>query len=255
MISRRAKELFYTMVGPVMRLNGAIYRASRAPQEDGKELVRVHLGPGQSNYLAGWINVDANVFTGKCDVWSDISKSLCFRDSSVDAIYSHHVIEHLPDLFAHFREMFRIMKPGGVFRVGGPNGDSAVRQYLAGNKDWFPDFPDARTSIGGRLENYVFCRQEHLTILTPSFLEEIASAAGFINLKFVLPVTESVYPEIFDKAVTAREWQSTPECPHTLLLEGTKPHESSPSNAPQDHSGHSQHHEEPNLARVLKRLA
>jgi len=223
MVSRRGKALFYKIAGPVMRLNAALYRALRAPRENDGGLVRVHLGPGQRNYLAGWINVDANIFTGKCDVWSDISGSLCFRDSSVDAIYSHHVIEHLPDLFAHFREMFRILKPGGVFRVGGPNGDSALRQYLAGNNDWFPDFPDARTSIGGRLENFIFCRREHLTILTPSFLEETASTAGFVNLKCVLPVTESGYPEFFDKAVMAKEWEGTPEYPHTLLLEGIKP--------------------------------
>jgi predicted SAM-dependent methyltransferase len=95
--------------------------------------VRVQLGPGQRHYLDGWINVDANMFTAKCDVWSDISGKLPFRDESIDAIYSHHVIEHLPDLPTHFRELHRVLKPGGVIRVGGPNGDAAMREYVAGN--------------------------------------------------------------------------------------------------------------------------
>ena len=222
MISRRAKALFYSLAGPLMRVNAALYRSLRAlaPADAGR--VRVHLGPGQRNYLQGWINVDANMFTGKCDVWADMSQGLPFRDASVDAIYSHHVIEHLPDLAAHFAEMFRVLKPGGVIRVGGPNGDAAMREYLAGNSAWFSDFPDCRTSIGGRLENFIFCRREHLTILTPSYLRELAEGAGFSGIEVVQPITETHHPSLFDAAVLALEWESTPDSPHTLLIEARK---------------------------------
>ncbi|HEY1048843.1 MAG TPA: methyltransferase domain-containing protein [Prosthecobacter sp.] len=223
MISRQAKALFYLSVGPIMRFNGLLYRLFRAPATRNRERVLVQLGPGQRCYLEGWINVDANMFTARCDVWSDISGKLPFKDESVDAVYSHHVIEHLPDLHAHFQQLFRVLKPGGVFRVGGPNGDAAMREYLAGNKAWFSDFPDNRSSIGGRFENLIFCRREHLTILTPSYLEEIASGLGFEDLRFIAPITETGFPEIFDSKVMAHEWESTPESPHTLLMEGRKP--------------------------------
>lgn len=223
MISRRAKALFYSLAGPLMRVNAALYRSLRAPSTAGKEIVRIHLGPGQRNYLQGWINVDANMFTGKCDVWADMSQGLPFRDASVDAIYSHHVIEHLPDLEGHFAEMFRVLKPGGVIRVGGPNGDAAMREYLAGNSAWFSDFPDQRSSIGGRLENFIFCRREHLTILTPSYLRELAEGAGFTGIETVKPITETHHPSLFDSAVLALEWESTPDSPHTLLIEARKP--------------------------------
>lgn len=223
MISRRAKALFYSLAGPLMRVNAAVYRAFRAPPTGGAAVVRVHLGPGQKNYLPGWVNVDANTFTGKCDVWADISRGLPFHDASVDAVYSHHVIEHLPDLAGHFAEMFRILKPGGVVRVGGPNGDAAMREYLAGNSAWFSDFPDRRASIGGRLENFIFCRQEHLTILTPSYLQELAEGAGLTGVQVVRPIVETHHPRHFDAAVLALEWESTPESPHTLLIEAVKP--------------------------------
>jgi hypothetical protein len=61
---------------------------------------------------------------------------------------------------------------------------------------WFSDFPDSRSSIGGRFENFVFCRQEHLTILTPSFLEEIATEAGFKDVRVVQPITEPGIPHL-----------------------------------------------------------
>jgi predicted SAM-dependent methyltransferase len=204
-----------------MRVNAAIYRRIRAPASG---VVKVHLGPGTRNYLDGWINVDANALTARIDVWADIQHGLPFRDNTVDAIYSHHVIEHLPDHFlpAHFREMYRCLKPGGVIRVGGPNGDSAIRKYIEGDSLWFSDFPDKRGSIGGRFANFILCRGEHLTILTESYLREIAECVGFVNVSAPRPGRESSSPQFFEE-VLLKEDQDFETLPHTLLIEARKP--------------------------------
>jgi len=205
-----------------MKLNGVVYRTFRAP---GDGTTKVHLGPGQGNYLNGWTNVDANMFSGKCDVWADLRNKLPFRNATVDVIYSHHVIEHLPDylLGFHFQEIFRCLKPHGVFRIAGPNGDSAIKKFQEGDKEWFGDFPDKRESLGGRLSNFIFCRGEHLTILTFSWLEELALNAGFQRLLRCQPVTETNFSQLITPQVLEKEWESTPDCPHTLIVEGCKP--------------------------------
>ena len=77
MLSRRAKALFYFLAGPLMLCNATTYRLIRAPR---KGYVRAHLGPGQQNYTEGSINVDANMFTAKCDVWADLPNKLPFHD-------------------------------------------------------------------------------------------------------------------------------------------------------------------------------
>lgn len=220
MMARTAKAAFYVMAGPLMKLNGALYRWMRAPQTG---TVRVHLGPGQGKYLPGWINVDANAFTGTCDVWADLRNKLPFPDGSVDAFYSHHVIEHLPDLSFHFRELYRCLKPGGVFRVGGPNGDMAIRNFIDGESEWFGDFPEKRRSLGGRLDNFVYCRHEHLALLTFSYLEELADDAGFEGIRLCSPAKDTGFPSSFDGTVLGTESEKTPECPHTLVVEAAKP--------------------------------
>ena len=219
MMTRSAKAAFYAACGPMMKINGMLYRLFRSPR-GGR--VRVHIGPGQNKYLSGWINVDANMFTGKCDVWADLRNPLPFRNDSCDAFYSHHVVEHLPSLESHFRDVFRCLRPGGVYRVGGPNGDTAMQKYVAGDSKWFSDFPDKRSSIGGRLENFIFCRGEHLTILTRSYLEELMSRIGFVNVKQWLPVKETGYPDSFSECL-ATEWETDFGSPHTLIVEAEKP--------------------------------
>ena len=201
-----------------MTVNGWLYRTFRAPQTG---IVRVQLGPGRNNYLQGWINLDANMFTGRCDAWVDLRNRLPFTSNSIDAFYSHHVVEHLPDLHFHFKDVFRCLKPGGVYRIGGPNGDAAIHKFLEGDKDWFGDFPEKRKSIGGKLVNFIFCKQEHLTILTYSFLEELLTDAGFTEVKKHLPVRDTGYPELFSSCLEV-ESENTFACPHTLILEAKK---------------------------------
>lgn len=221
MISRQLKATYYNFMSYPMQLNGALYRAFRAPTSG---TIRVHLGPGQKNYLEGWINLDANFITARCDVWADLRNKLPFRADTVSAFYSHHVIEHLPDstLMYHFQEMYRCLRPGGIFRVGGPNGDSAIRKFVENDRRWFSDFPDRRESVGGRFVNFVFCRGEHLTMLTASYLEEVARAAGFTDLYFCKPVTETHFPELIDEQIFRKESEPTPDAPHTLIVEGQK---------------------------------
>jgi len=218
MLSRFAKASFYTVAGPFMALNGNFYRLVRAPRSG---IHKVHLGPGRKNYLPGWINVDANMFTGKCDVWTDFTHRLPFRDMSIDAIYSHHVIEHLPDLERHFTEVYRCLKDGGTYRVGGPNADNAVRKFIAEDTAWFSDFPERRESIGGRLDNFLLCRNEHLVILTESYVREVMMAVGFRDIVSCLPTRESTRPEIFEPCLRT-EFENDFDAPHTLVVEGTR---------------------------------
>lgn len=222
MISRTARQLYYSAIYVPVRVYGAIRRRLWRP---GTGPVKVHLGCGRRHHLAGWINVDGNVITARPEVWADLTAPLPFPDESVDAFYSHHVIEHLPDdvLPRHLAELHRCLKPGGAVRIGGPNAHEAMLRYVAGDHAWFDDFPRRRTSVGGRLANFILCANEHLAILTPSYLEELLSTAGFARFTVVKPITETGYPELFDQVVLGSEWEPTPEKPHTLLVEAAKP--------------------------------
>jgi predicted SAM-dependent methyltransferase len=219
MIPHFVRVGFYAAAWPLMAANGAIYRFVRAPRNG---IIRVHLGPGRDKYIKGWMNLDANIFTGKCDLWIDLRNRLPFKDDTIAALYSHHVIEHLPDMRRHLNDCFRVLKPGGIYRLGGPNGDSAVRKYLDNDHDWFGDFPDKRRSMGGRLENFIFCRREHLTVLTFSFLQELLEDAGFDEIRLQAPISKTGYPALFDDAMQT-EWESDFETPHSLIVECRKP--------------------------------
>lgn len=62
----------------------------------------------------------------------DLSTPLPFSDACFDHINSYHIFEHLSpeEADAHAKELFRILKPGGILRVSTPDLERISREYL-----------------------------------------------------------------------------------------------------------------------------
>lgn len=93
---------------------------------------RIFFGPG-------WETVDC---VGETDHRIELSSpALClpFRDESVEVVYSSHLIEHLDGEADKrlFREIVRILKPGGLLRLCCPDMDYFIDSYLTDEKRAF----------------------------------------------------------------------------------------------------------------------
>jgi len=71
----------------------------------------------------------------------DVTKELPFEDNSIDFINSSHLIEHLTveEGIAFLKECRRILRPGGIVRIGTPDVKKLVDAYKAGEMDKFND--------------------------------------------------------------------------------------------------------------------
>lgn len=221
MKSQKAKDVFHATAGQLSILNRwrlqLLPGALRSRRPDG--LVWVHLGSG-SHPIDGMINVDVNPFN-KPDVWLNILKGLPFRDASVDAIYCCHTLEHFKegDVRRILRDCRRILKPGSGIRIVTPDLRKAAQAYLAGDASYFSDFPDRRTSLGGRFANYLLCRDQHRLIFDFSFWAELLEAEGFGSIRERVPHDSDVFPReelaVFEYEQPARH--------HSVFVEASRP--------------------------------
>lgn len=86
--------------------------------------ILIDVGCGNSPYgelLPGWRRVGVNIDAGDAnpDVVGD-GLQLPFRDACADAVLCTQVVEHVRDPFLLFRELSRVLKPGGVLILSGP---------------------------------------------------------------------------------------------------------------------------------------
>jgi SAM-dependent methyltransferase len=50
-----------------------------------------------------------------------VAEKIPWPDANFDVVFSDNVFEHLPDPMAAFREVYRVLKPGGYFFIKTPN--------------------------------------------------------------------------------------------------------------------------------------
>ena len=133
-------------------------------ENETSKLLKVHLGCGK-NALDGFLNYDNNLFllfkyipfienflslfnfvpkwfcefitiAREKDIkYCDASKKIPFKDSSVDLIYSCHMLEHLDKSEAEmfFNESYRVLKTRGVMRLVVPDFQRLIEKYNIDN--------------------------------------------------------------------------------------------------------------------------
>jgi len=81
--------------------------------------VRLDIGCGRSK-LKGTLGVDVAAVPG-VDIVADLSRVLPFADNSVDAIYTSHTLEHMPNLITAMEEIWRVCKDGALVNIWVPH--------------------------------------------------------------------------------------------------------------------------------------
>jgi SAM-dependent methyltransferase len=87
--------------------------------------MKLNLGGG-TQQLLGWINLDLRR-------GHDLRRGLPdWQDASVEAVYSCHFLEHVTHAEGErlLGEVYRVLKPGGVVRIGVPDFELFARAYV-----------------------------------------------------------------------------------------------------------------------------
>ena len=153
--------------------------------------LKLQLGCGH-NVLPGWVNTDSAPSVGVD--YLDFSRRFPFADGMFVAVFCEHTIEHISKAEGFFMltEVFRVLRPGGVFRVVTPcletfcrmvlDPDSAAaRKYL----DFFRRYTnDSRATISDAL-NLAFYGHGHRHLYTADELSAVLQQAGFGQLELM----------------------------------------------------------------------
>lgn len=84
--------------------------------------VRVEVGCGPYKQ-SGYLGVDLDLYSG-VDLLGDLHH-LPFHDSSVDFLLTQHTLEHVEDPLQCIREIYRVVKPGGLVKIVVPHYSSS----------------------------------------------------------------------------------------------------------------------------------
>ncbi|MFW7379492.1 MAG: class I SAM-dependent methyltransferase [Oligoflexus sp.] len=103
------------------------------------KMLNIGAGP---NRKEGWLTADA--FKPEADIYMNARTKWPFPDNTFDVIYSEHMLEHIHvDKVPHLlSEAFRVLKPGGLFRVTVPDLEIHATNYVNRNDEFFKPIID-----------------------------------------------------------------------------------------------------------------
>ena len=138
--------------------------------------IYIHLGCGEVN-SPEFINVDSRPFAHIHHV-SNVTKLHFFKDGFADLIYASHILEHLrmSELETILLEWKRVLKKGGLLRLGVPDFDTILKIYSDNNNliesVWRP-------LLGGQdyPENF------HFAVFNKEYLSELLLKVGFTKVR------------------------------------------------------------------------
>lgn len=98
---------------------------------------KLHLGPGTGwgKPSQNWITVDADPKRGDLCMDFGYFRKFPLPDNCVSCVYGSHVFEHINPWVSNrvFREVYRVLEPGGYLRLVLPDVSRSIREYLDGN--------------------------------------------------------------------------------------------------------------------------
>ena len=171
--------------------------------------MRLHIGGEERK--AGWtiLNVQPGSHVDLVGNCADLSM---IATGAADEVYASHVLEHLGyvgELPKALAEIFRVLRPGGVFRGAVPDFEILCRLFLHPNARPQDRWEIMRRVFGGQIDAFDF----HKVGLWTDYFAGLLHGAGFVDIRRV----ESF--GLFDDASTA----SYGGVPISLNLEGRKP--------------------------------
>ena len=137
--------------------------------------MKLHLGCGKRDFGKEWIHIDGGNFP---HLYSHDITKLDFADSTVDLIYSSHVLEYFDreQVTDVLHEWKRVLKSNGILRLAVPDFESMAKLYLQGyslNSFLGPLYGKHSMS------NFVIY---HRTVYDFTSLKHLLESVGFVDI-------------------------------------------------------------------------
>lgn len=148
----------------------------------------------------GWVNSDLIAGPG-IDVVGDIREGLPLDSDAFDYLVSIHALPEIAydDLDRVLSELYRVLKPEGVLRLGLPDLDKAIAAYRAGDVDYFLISDEVVRGLAGKMIVQLTWFGRSRCMFTGDFIQELLHRVGFRAIHFCgFGETRSRFPGIVE---------------------------------------------------------